>query len=161
MKKLIKFTQDLQQKWDNLSTTTSLSQGQRDKQDWFMHDRDVMEIDRGPGAIWEAAPPTQSQEDRTSVLSCPAPTKIKNSLSSSQKNPHLLAQKGQLCSINFIPIKQGQPVQCKVSSKNTNTQYSVPRSAKQVQSDFETLLHCSSLLVVLHFYHFMRQTVLF
>lgn len=41
--------QDLWQKWDNLSTTTSVSQGQGAKQDWFMHDPDATKIDRGLG----------------------------------------------------------------------------------------------------------------
>lgn len=39
--------QDLQQKWHNRSTATSVSQGQSAKQDWFMHDPDATKIDRG------------------------------------------------------------------------------------------------------------------
>lgn len=68
-----------------------------------MHDPDPVEVDRGPKAIWEAAPPTQSYEDQISALSCPFSNKNKEFAEQFMKINPLVSLKGavMLYSFNF------------------------------------------------------------
>lgn len=115
-----------------------------------MREPDAMEADKGLGAIGEAAPPTQSCEDQISLLSCPAPREIKNSLSSAQ-TPPLVQLKGAVMPYSFHFYQAGDNLHNAIFSSTTS----------KTSVDFETLVHYSSLYVALHFHHFMRQTVLF